>query len=520
MHQEPFPVGWAIFLGAGILLLIVMACKRRPKLRQSPSSGGGFLDRDLEVLPGIPFTGKMATEGMFVVAELGWGKTKLVFQRCLRAYLHAMGGIILGQKAEDAPDVQELFAQEGASRRLVMLGPRYGNSVNLFETLMAIAPEGCETEEVVGGLASLFEVEQRSAAKSGGEDSHFFKTMAMFLLTGMVTMLRLAGGECLCAAALYRFLSSLPASPEQLTDEGWQRRSYANACIEKAHAAAKSPAEKAAYETAFSFLLGELLTLNDRTKTSICSTVSAMLSKMLRPWLQALYGSGSNVRLQDACEGTWFYIDTSPVEFGEYGTYSLVLAKHVAQRMILRRRIDEHSKPVAVMSDEAQTVFVSSDRDYQSVCRSKLGVSWAATQNLTGLYAVLGGGQAAEAQAKSWLALFGCKVFGTNGDWATNTYASELCGMWLEAFPSVNYGSEGKASLYELVMGQRGNLSSGLSERYEPVVRPEHFVRLRKPEPPVYEADAIVVMSRLQQVLGCHWAQVTFRLKGQRGTRQ
>jgi hypothetical protein len=506
----------AIPIGGGLVLLVIILLRLRgraaaPAARKAKAPAG-FLDRELRVLPGIPFTGKMATEGIFVTAELGWGKTWLTFMRCLRAYLPEMGGVILGAKAEDAHEIKKIFAAERALDRLVMLGPRHADRLNWFEALRAIAPKGCETEEIVGALASLIEVEQRSASKSGGEDSHFFKTMAMFLLTAMVTMLRLAS-QRLSAAALYRFLTSLPTSAEQLTSEDWRKRSYASTCMEAAHNVVKTPAEEADYRTAIAFLLGELLYLNDRTKTSICSTVSAMLSKMLRPWLQSLYGSDSTVQLQDVSKGKWLYIDTSWVEFGEYGTYSLVMVKHATQRMIQRRRIDKHSKPVALMFDEAQAVFVTADRDYQAVCRSQLGVTWAASQNLTGLYAVLGGGPAAEAQAKSWLALFGCKVFGTNTDWATNTYASELCGQKLQLFMSGSTNPGHDTSVYDLLLGRGGNVSSGWSEKYEPAVRPEHFVRLRKPEPPHYEADAIVVMPRLQQVVGRHWAQITFRAR-------
>ena len=490
------------FAMAGVAML------RKPPAKKKPAPG--FLDRELDVLPGIPFTGKMATEGIYVIAELGWGKTWLTFMRSLQAYIPVMGGVILGMKGEDGPEVEKRFAEAGASHRLAMFGPRYGTCLNWLQALMSIAPKGCETEEVIGGLASLVEVEQRSAAKSGDEGSHFFKTMAMFLLSAMVTMLRLAN-ESLSAAALYRFLTSLPGTPAQLESEQWLKTSYANACMEKAHYAAKNQADGADYETAKNFLLGELLNLNDRTKTSITSTVSGMLSKMLRPWLQALYGSTSNVRIQDVFEGRWFYIDTSPIEFGEYGTYSLIMFKHLIQRAIMRRRVDKHSLPVALMFDEAQTVFVTADRDYQAVCRSKLGCTWAATQNLTGLYAVLGGGQAAEAQAKSWLALFGCKIFGANTDWLCNTYASEMCGQHREWMMSTNSNERGDATVFDTLIAQRGLSSPGGSEQYQPLVRPETFVRLRKPEPPTYEADAIVVLPRLQQLIGRHWAEVTFR---------
>src|SRR5581483_12508036 len=61
------------FAMAGVALL------RKPPAKKTPAPG--FLDWELDVLPGIPFTGKMATEGVYVIAELGWGKTWLTFMR-------------------------------------------------------------------------------------------------------------------------------------------------------------------------------------------------------------------------------------------------------------------------------------------------------------------------------------------------------------------------------------------------------------------------------------------------------
>ncbi|MGH7173853.1 MAG: hypothetical protein ACRELG_26530 [Gemmataceae bacterium] len=477
------------------------------------SKASGFLDRQILNLGGIPITVKMATEGMFVCAELGWGKTFLVFMSVLRAYVRAgMGGYILAAKAEDLPAVQRLFRALGLEHKLVVIGPRHGHRINVFEALASIAPPESVVEEIIGFFSSLMEIESRSASRSSGEDTQFFLSHGQRLLGAILTCLRLAG-ELITAANIYRFLVSLPQTPAQIADASWQAKSYANKCMEKAFAAAKSPREAADYENATLYLLHELCSLNDRTKTSIVSTVSAMLAKLLRGWMAEIWSSATTVRFQDAFEGMWLYFDTSPLEFGEYGVYSLVTAKHLAQRTIQRRRIDANSRTVALMGDEWQAHFVTTDRDHQAVTRSKLGCTWAATQNITGLYSVLGGGQAAEAQVKSWVALFGAKVFGANSDWATNTYASELCGVALESFMSGNVNHNPQTTPYDTMMGHV-NASSGWSEQYQPVVRPEHFVRLRKPEPPHNEAEAIVIMSRLQQVIGRHWAQVTLRPGG------
>jgi len=473
------------------------------------------LDKPLLWLEGSginrPFTAKMATEGVFCCAELGWGKTWLVFLRYLDAYVRqGMGGFILGAKTEDLPHVEVVFARAGASDRLVVIGPRYKHKVNWFEALLKIAAPGSETEEVVGALCSLLEIEQRTAGKSGGEGQQFFKTHSMALLSVAVTVLRLIG-EPINAFNLYRFIITLPASGQEIGSEEWRKSSYANACMATAYAQGKTATQAEAYEHARLYVFEELLKQGERTRGSIISTSSSMLAKLLRGWMRDIWSTTTTVDLGRALDSNvFYYFDTSPLEYGEYGTYSHVMAKSLAQRMIERRRIDQNSKPVALMFDEAHAIFVTTDRDHQAICRQKLGCSWVATQNLTGLFSALGGGKDAESQVKSWVALFGCKIFGTNTDWDTNTYASQLCGQQLQTFGSGNIDCSTHETMWDQLMGNTKQ-SYGWSERYEAVLRPEEWVRLRKPEPPNYEADAIVIMSRLQAVLGRHWMQATFR---------
>ena len=101
------------------------------------------------IAPGIPFTTKMAAEGLFCCAELGWGKTWLVFLRFLRAYVRAMGGCLLAAKAEDLEKIRRVFAELGAEDRLTVVSPRHGNRINAFDALAGIAPPGGEVEEIV-----------------------------------------------------------------------------------------------------------------------------------------------------------------------------------------------------------------------------------------------------------------------------------------------------------------------------------------------------------------------------------
>src|SRR5205807_2296795 len=95
--------------------------------------------------------GKMATEGIFTCAELGWGKTFLVFWRVLKAYVRAgMGGYILGAKSEDLQTVIRLFRSLGMEHKLVVIGPRHHHRLNCFEALASIAPPDAIEDEIIG----------------------------------------------------------------------------------------------------------------------------------------------------------------------------------------------------------------------------------------------------------------------------------------------------------------------------------------------------------------------------------
>lgn len=120
----------------------------------------------------------------------------------------------------------------------------------------------------------------------------------------------------------------------------------------QAHQAVRTAEEQADYAHARRFLFVEFMELNSRTRSSVVSSTSVMLAKLCRGWLHRLWSTATTVRLEDAFQGRWYYFDTSPLVLGEYGSYSLVLAKHLVQRMVMRRPIEGDSQPVALMGDK------------------------------------------------------------------------------------------------------------------------------------------------------------------------
>jgi hypothetical protein len=95
-----------------------------------------------------------------------------------------------------------------------------------------------------------------------------------------------------------------------------------------------------------------------------------------------------------------------------------VLWKLNFQWCVERRNTGKQDNPVFLWMDEAHHFLTSGDQLFQSTCRSSRVATVMLTQNISKLYAALGGSQ--NGQADSLLACLTTKFFGANADPVTN----------------------------------------------------------------------------------------------------
>ena len=106
-----------------------------------------------------------------------------------------------------------------------------------------------------------------------------------------------------------------------------------------------------------------------------------------------------------------------------------------------RRDISQESdpKPVALWIDEYQSFcYPSIDALFQATARSSWVATVYITQNLNGIYQVMGNNQA-QARTKSLLGNMNLKYFASNADFDTNRWASDMIGEHWVDINTLNY---------------------------------------------------------------------------------
>ena len=134
-------------------------------------------------------------------------------------------------------------------------------------------------------------------------------------------------------------------------------------------------------------------------------------------------------------------VDFSVKEFGLSGILASAIYKITFQSAMERRDISQESdpKPVALWIDEYQSFcYPSIDALFQATARSSWVATVYITQNLNGIYQVMGNNQA-QARTKSLLGNMNLKYFASNADFDTNRWASDMIGEHWVDINTLNY---------------------------------------------------------------------------------
>ncbi|MCC7010919.1 MAG: TraM recognition domain-containing protein [Planctomycetes bacterium] len=245
-----------------------------------------------------------------------------------------------------------------------------------------------------------------------------------------------------------------------------------------------------------------------------------MVDVLNRGVLRDHFCSDTNLAPEAVELGKIVLIDFSVKEFGEVGVFAQVLWKYAWQRQVERRNVAENPRPVFLWADEAQNFLTSYDMQFQTTCRSARVATVLLTQNVSNVYAALGGSEKGRAEAASLFANLNTKLFHANADPVTNDWAASIVGKTLQQFANSSTSSQADraaASGFDWIGGQRSS-SAGLSEHYEFELQPAIFAQLRTGGPANDGVvDAIVVQNgRTYRANGRGWLPVVFHQQSAR----
>ncbi|MEZ4677277.1 MAG: TraM recognition domain-containing protein [Caldilineaceae bacterium] len=402
--------------------------------------------------------------GIHAWASTGGGKTSGPMATILRALLAQLWGLLILCAKDEADSYVKLAREMGRERHVVRVTPSGPWRLNLLDYELKRPGGGGQIENIVNFLTTTLTeiVEGRSVASTADP---FWGQNAKVWIRNSVPLL-LTARNTINLDDLSRFLRSVPESREQVGSNEWQQQSFCAQVIAEANRNA-TEAMKHEVERGTAYILSELASMSDRTRSSVMATLSASIDALQHGVLYQLFSTDTTFVPEILNDAAIIIVDIPQVQYGEVSRIASTLIKLVTQRALLRRNIVQHPRPVAIVCDESQNFVHQLDWEFLSMSRSVRAASIYATQGLQNYYARLGAG--AEASVKALLGQFTTQIFGKNSDILTNQYAADLISRrW-----STRTGSTSQNSL----TGHTHSASA--SQTLEYPVQPYEFLTLR-----------------------------------------
>lgn len=464
-----------------------------------------------------PWTIGDAVEGTLVLGATGSGKTSGSGRAIATSMLRRkFGGLVLTAKSDECQTWLRYARECGREDDVVVFGVESPWTFNPIDLELRRAGIGAGlTENIVQMIGTILEVGDRGSG-SGRDNDGYWRKASQQLCRNLVDLLAIAKGR-ITIPDIYRLAVSAPTSLEQVRSDEWRSKSLCWHCLGEGLKREKTPRQAADFELVADYFLREFPALADKTRSVVVSTLSSTIDVLNRGALRELFCGDTNLTPQAAEEGKIIIVDLPVKEFGEVGQFAQVLWKYAFQRSIERRVVTPETRPVFLWADEMQNFVTSYDMQFQTTCRSALVATVLLTQNVSNVYAALGGGEKGRAEAASLFANLNTKIFHAQTDPVTNEWAASIVGRSLHQFGNASSSSTPEERMNG-ALGMRwlthpGNTSAGFSESYDFEVQPAVFTQLRTGgRAHAGIVDAIVVRNgRKFESTGKSWTPATFR---------
>lgn len=428
-----------------------------------------------------------AFQHLLIIGSTGSGKSTgpvaLFFQAMLR---RGFGALALCVKPDEAKQVMAHAEAAGRLQDVMLVSPNPDPlnegmlwRINVLEYLFKAEAGLGGIGEIVALIATLTTFVDGAASLRDQKD--FWDRNGDKLVRHALTLLILSNAP-LSFLTIYQLVLAAPQQSEDTDDPYFQppdQEQFFWEVLEQARGNASTRQEQHALTIAEHYWLGEMPRLADRTRSSIIATLTSVLDVFLHGHLYELFGTETTFTPEQSfTEGNILVLDM-PIQglYGETGRIAQLLIKHLWQKAVLRRNVQEQPRPVALLADEAQEIVSSSDYSFLSTARSAHAAVLYATQNISNIYAKIG--HMEKDAADALLGLFNTKVFLANGDPVTNQWASTLIGFAEQTRQSWTVDRTGQLAL------------SGTSKP-DFIIPPWTFTQLQKGGRPTYAVEGIV----------------------------
>lgn len=396
----------------------------------------------LRLSPNDCFSLRDACAGVHAFGQIGAGKTsgaKVLASAYLRA---GFGACVTAAKPEDVPVWKGYCAENSRTPSLVLFDENEGfNFLDYMLSRQGMDGIGPVTECLMRILEAAKKTNPTATHRSG---EAFWDDSARQILRYSILPLYAANGT-LSIGDIVRFLATAPQSSGEVTDAGWQKRSFMFGVMDAATHSPRMPMPAKALRDAIEFWSEEFPAIPEKTRGNILITVSSTLDRFKHGRLQRAFCGRTTIVPELSFHGAVIVLAMPTLTWNEDGVIAQQLFKYLWMRSVLGRNslAKEHrERPLFLWCDEAQETVGSYDFEFQSLCRSSLCCTTYLTQSLPTYYAKLGGDNPRDA-AHALVGKFATQIFFSNSCAETNEYAARTIGK---------------------VIKQRANYSAGLSQ--------------------------------------------------------
>ncbi len=425
-----------------------------------------------------------AVEGILVFGTTGSGKTSGSGRTIARAYLKAgFGGLVLCAKSDESALWQRLATETGRLDDLIIVRPEGPWRSNfLDQELRRNTRGGGDSHVIVNMLMTIAEIVKGDDSKGGSQsDGGFWQSGSKLLLHKVIDLVAMARGT-ITIADIYDVLNSAPKSIEQSRSAEWQKTSACYQYLKHVYHRPKSLEAARDFQILENYWMGTFPETADRTRSIFVATIMPLIDTLNRNPLRQLFCGESNFTLADLEAGRIIVVDLPVTEFAEIGKYAAGIMKYCAQRSLERRDVNANPRPVFIFQDEAQHFCLESDMLFQTTCRSYRVANVLMTQNISNLYAVMGG-EKSKSLVDSLAGTLNTKIFHSNSDNVTNIWMADHIGRSLQMVCNSNISHPGASAFGSPSWRGQSNITSGVSEIYEYEVNPSEAMTLRNGGP-------------------------------------
>ena len=456
----------------------------------------------IEWSPYDSFCLRNACETVAILGELGAAKSTASAAAFLLSYLKIqMGGIVCCVKPGERERIEEYARMAGRADSLIVVSPATKWRCNLLQyVLRRPGIVGSRVEAVVELLMTIAEASNRDQQQGGGNQQFFDKALRQLLRSGVQVCI--SARHSFTTAELHEVISSMPQTPEQVHDEGWQKSSACYRMVSEADELAMPDRERQDFELSAKYLFRDYPHLPPDTRGSVYATYGVLMDVLLRGQMADLFDTSTNFIPELTFSGAIIILDLPTKVYGQSGVLLQQAFLHLWQMACEQRDVKKNPRPVFMYVDEFQELVNSYTPRFLATSRSARVAPILISQNRPNYLAALGGEQGRHL-VDAFLGNIATKVFHANGDPETNRWASETISDEVQTRFNFNRGRGGD-----------GHGSGGGGESVGRKVLPSDFTTLQKGgEQSGFLSEAIVYQTgaRFAANNGEPWMRVAFK---------